>query len=93
MATIKPLDENVLERAAQECGAIITVEEHQAAGGLGGAVCEFLAEHYPVPVERIGVRDEFGQSGEPRQLLEYFGLTAPHIVGAALRILPRKQNV
>ncbi len=92
MHTVKPLDEDILERAAQECGAVVTVEEHQAAGGLGGAVCEFLAEHCPIPVERIGVRDEFGQSGEPRQLLEHFGLTAPHIVGACLRVLPRKRQ-
>lgn len=90
MHTIKPLDEEVLQAAAEQCGALITVEEHQVAGGLGGAVCEYLAEHHPVPVERIGVRDQFGQSGSPRELLEHFGLTAPHIVEATLRVLTRK---
>lgn len=92
MHTIKPLDEEVALAAAQECGAIITVEEHQAAGGLGGAVCEYLAENHPVPVERIGIRDEFGQSGTPRELLEHFKLTASHIVETALRVMARKSR-
>ncbi|MDO8505773.1 MAG: transketolase C-terminal domain-containing protein [bacterium] len=90
--TIKPLDEETILAAAIECGAIITVEEHQVIGGLGGAVCEYLSERNPVPVERIGIRDQFGQSGTPRELLEHYGLTAPHIVEAALRVLARKRT-
>lgn len=92
MHTVKPLDEDAVQMAAEECGAIITVEEHQAAGGLGGAVAELLATQHPTPMEMIGIKDQFGQSGEPRQLLEHFGLTAPHIVEAALRVMARKRR-
>ena len=89
--TIKPLDEETIIAAATECGAIVTVEEHQVVGGLGGAVAELLVKHAPVPVEMIGVQNQFGESGEPRQLLEHFGLTAPHIVEACLRVMTRKR--
>ena len=80
MATIKPLDEELVVKAARECGRIITVEEHNIIGGLGEAVCAAVAEHCPVPVHRIGVNDEFGHSGPAAALLEQFGLTADHIV-------------
>ena len=80
MATIKPLDEELVVKAARECGRIITVEEHNMIGGLGEAVCTAVAEHCPVPVHRIGVNDEFGHSGSAAALLEQFGLTADHIV-------------
>lgn len=90
--TIKPLDEDTIVTAATECGAIVTVEEHQITGGLGGAVAELLVKHHPVPMEMIGVQNKFGESGEPRQLLEHFGLTAPHIVEACLRVLARKHG-
>ena len=80
MATIKPLDEELVVKAACECGRIITVEEHNIIGGLGEAVCAAVAEHCPVPVHRIGVNDEFGHSGPAAALLEQFGLTADHIV-------------
>ncbi len=80
MATIKPLDEELVVKAARECGRIITVEEHNIIGGLGEAVCAAVAEHCPVPVHRIGVNDEFGHSGPAAVLLEQFGLTADHIV-------------
>ena len=80
MATIKPLDEELVVKAARECGRIITVEEHNIIGGLGEAVCAAVAEHCPVPVHRIGVNDEFGPSGPAAALLEQFGLTADHIV-------------
>ena len=80
MATIKPLDEELVVKAARECGRIITVEEHNIIGGLGEAVCTAVAEHCPVPVHRIGVNDEFGHSGSAAALLEQFGLTADHIV-------------
>ena len=80
MATIKPLDEELVVKAARECSRIITVEEHNIIGGLGEAVCAAVAEHCPVPVHRIGVNDEFGHSGPAAALLEQFGLTADHIV-------------
>lgn len=89
--TIKPLDEDTLLTAAKQCGALVTVEEHQTTGGLGGAVAEFLAKHHPVPIEMVGIQDQFGESGAPRQLLEHFGLTAPYIVEAVLRVLARKR--
>ncbi len=90
--TVKPLDAKAVVLAAKETGAIVTVEEAQIIGGLGGAVCELLAETAPVPIERIGMRDRFGESGEPTQLLEAFGLTAPSIAKAVLRAVARKKG-
>ena len=83
MATIKPLDEELVIAAARKCGKIITCEEHSIVGGLGEAVCGCLAENYPVPVKRIGVNDEFGHSGPAAALLKQFGLSAEHIVEVA----------
>ena len=83
MSTIKPLDEELVLRCAKECGKIITCEEHSVIGGLGEAVCSFLAETYPTPVKRIGVNDEFGFSGPATQVLKEFGLCADHIVEVA----------
>ena len=83
MATIKPLDEDLVVKAAQTCGKIITVEEHSILGGLGEAVCSVLAETCPVPVRRIGVNDEFGHSGPAADLLQQFGLCADHIAEVA----------
>ncbi len=77
--TIKPLDEETILRSVKRTKLVITVEEGQAAGGLGGAVAELLSDRYPVPVKRIGMQDRFGESGEPSELLEKFGLTAKHI--------------
>jgi transketolase len=88
--SIKPLDEETVLAAAKECGAIVTVEEAQIAGGLGSAICEFLSETYPVPVKRIGMLDRFGESGDPRELLEHFDLTAPAIVKVARKLHKRK---
>ena len=79
MATIKPMDEELVIRAAKECGRIVTVEEHNIIGGLGEAVAGVTAEHAPVPVHRMGVRDEFGHSGPAAELLKQFGVTAEHI--------------
>ncbi len=90
-ASIKPMDEKTILAAARECGAIVTVEEAQAAAGMGGAVCELVCEAYPVPVERIGMQDRFGESGEPNQLLKHFNLTAPSIVKAAKRVIKKKR--
>jgi transketolase len=87
--TIKPLDAKAIVAAAKNAGAVVTVEEHQIAGGLGSAVAEVLGRECPVPIEFIGVHDEFGQSGEPRQLLEHYGLTALHIMKAVEKVHKR----
>ena len=83
MATIKPLDEELVLSAAKKCGKIITCEEHSIIGGLGEAVCSCLSEKYPTPVRRIGVNDEYGHSGPAGALLKQFGLCAEHIVEVA----------
>ncbi len=80
MATIKPIDADLILKAAKECGKIITVEEHNIIGGLGEAVCGVVSENHPVPVKRIGVNDEFGHSGPAGELLKQFGLSAENIV-------------
>jgi transketolase len=90
--SIKPFDEKTLVTAAKETGAIVTIEEGQAHGGLAGVVCETLALTTPVPVESIGTQDQFGESGEPNQVLEAFGLTSPFIALAAIRVLDRKMG-
>ena len=90
MATIKPIDAELIAKCAEETGAIVTAEDHTIHGGLGGAVAEVLVQTRPCPVEFVGVRDVFGESGEPDELAEKFGLTAPGIVAAALRALARK---
>ncbi len=79
MCSIKPLDEELVLKAAKDCGKIVTVEEHSVIGGLGEAVCSLLCEHDPVPVKRIGINDEYGHSGPADALLEEYGLTAKHI--------------
>ena len=83
MATIKPLDEELVLAAAKKCGKVITCEEHSVIGGLGEAVCSLLSEKLPTPVRRIGVNDEFGHSGPAGALLKAFGLSAEHIVEVA----------
>ena len=83
MATVKPLDEELVLAAAKKCGKIITCEEHSVIGGLGEAVCSLLSEKLPTPVRRIGVNDEFGHSGPAGALLKAFGLTSEHIVDTA----------
>ena len=88
--TIKPLDEKAIVAAAKKCGAIVTVEEHQITGGLGGAVAECLARKRPTPQEFIGVPNVFGESGTPLELIEHFGMGVTHIKAAAKRALKRK---
>ena len=83
LCTIKPLDEELVLKAAKECGKVITCEEHSVIGGLGEAVCSLLSEKCPTPVRRIGVNDEFGHSGPAAALLKAFGLSAEHIVEVA----------
>lgn len=90
LSTIKPLDENAVWTLAHETGAIVTVEEHQIAGGMGSAVTECLAKHYPAPIEFIGVKDKFGQSGTPEELSEHYGLDEKDIKEALKRVMLRK---
>ena len=87
LATIKPLDEELVLKAARECGKIVTVEEHNIIGGLGEAVCACVAEGCPVPVKRIGVEDTFGHSGPGAQLLRDFGLCADNIAAVTKRFV------
>lgn len=89
--TIKPLDEKTLIKSIKRTGAVVTVEEHQIAGGLGGTVAEVLTECCLAPMERIGIKDRFGESGQPTELLEHFELTSPHIIKAIKKVIKRKQ--
>jgi transketolase len=89
MSTIKPLDEDALLSAAQNCKLIVTAEEHSIIGGLGGAVCEFLSENCPIPVRRIGINDSFGCSGNADELLKLHGLTAENIVSTVRSALKK----
>ncbi len=91
MATIKPLDKDIILKAAKETGAIVTAEEHSVIGGLGSAVSEVLAEEYPVPVVKLGVYDVFGHSGAAPKLLDEFGLRAVNIVEKAKKALAMKR--
>jgi transketolase len=88
--TIKPLDTETILKSVRKTGCVVTVEEGQIAGGLGGAIAELLGEEHPVPMRRIGMKDRFGESGEPNELLEYFGLDAKHIRLAAHHIVEKK---
>jgi transketolase len=87
LATVKPLDETALLAFAEEHSALVTVEEHQIAGGMGSAVAECLAELHPVPITRIGVRDQFGQSGTPEELISFYGMDASAIAAAAEHLI------
>lgn len=89
ICTIKPLDEEIVIEAAKACGKVITCEEHSIIGGLGEAVCSYLAETCPVPVKRIGVNDKFGCSGTAAEVLKAYGLSAEHIVEVTKAFLNR----
>jgi transketolase len=91
LATVKPLDEEAVVKLAHECHAVVTVEEHQIMGGMGSAVAECLAAHFPVPIEFIGVKNKFGQSGNPNELIELYEMGADHIYAAVHKVLIRKQ--
>lgn len=91
--TIKPIDKAILVKAAKETGAIVTAEEHNVIGGLGGAVSEALSEEYPVPVVRLGVEDTFGKSGPALELLKIFGLDAEHIAEKAKKAIELKHKL
>lgn len=89
--TLKPIDKDILTKAAKETGAIVTAEEHNIIGGLGSAVSEVLCEEYPVPVVKVGVNDTFGESGLPNQLLEKYGLTSANIVEKVKKAISLKK--
>ncbi len=88
--TIKPIDAETVIKSAEKCGAIVTVEEHQKAGGLGSAVAELLAENLPAPIAMVGVDDQYGQSGPPQKLIEHYGLGKAGIIRASKEVLKRK---
>lgn len=90
--TIKPIDKLALASAAKETGAVVTVEEHQITGGLGGAVAEVLGQSYPVPMEFVGMPDCFGESGSPEELLEKYGMSVKKIKEAVKSVLKKKQK-
>ena len=92
MHTIKPIDQNAVIDAAKRCGAVVTAENHNIVNGLGSAVSEVLSEHSPVPMERVGVMDEFGEVGSQEYLMEHFGLTAEKICRKAKRAIRRRQG-
>ena len=92
MHTIKPMDVQMIVNSAKETGAIVTAEEHQMAGGLGSAVAEVLAQHYPCPMEMVGVKDSFGESGSPAQLMAHYGLKDVNIVEAVKKAIGRKKT-
>jgi len=88
--TIKPMDTATIMRIARDCGAVVTVEEHQVMGGMGSAVAEILAKNYPVPMEMIGMQDCFGESGQPEELLEKYGMSVVKIKEAVKKAISRK---
>ena len=92
MSTIKPLDSAAVIKAAKECGAIVTAENHNIYGGLGSAVSEILVENFPVPMQRIGIKDVLNEAGTNEELLEKFGMSHEHIVEAVKKVLSRKKS-
>jgi transketolase len=88
--TIKPIDTAAIIEVAKKCGAVVTLEEHQVMGGVGSAVAEVLVQNFPVPMEFVGMRDSFGESGEPEELIEKFGMGVGSIVGAVKQVIKRK---
>lgn len=90
VSTLKPFDEDAIEALARKTGAILTAEEHSVYGGLGSSVCETLSERFPVPVRRVGVRDQFGFSGKPGELLAHFGLDGASIAARGRELMKRK---
>ncbi len=90
--TIKPLDKKTILKAAEETGAIVTAEEHQVHGGFGSAIAELVSQHYPIPIKMVGIEDHFGESGEPHELLEKFGLLKKDIIKAITQVLRLKNK-
>lgn len=92
LPTIKPLDEETIIASAKKTGAIVTAEEHQMAGGMGSAIFEVLMKHCPVPGEQVGINDTFGESGQPRELMEKYGITSKEIIEKARLVVARKNS-
>ena len=90
--TPKPLDKKTLLKAAKDTGAFVTIEEHSVAGGMGSAVAEFIVENCPVPIKMLGIRDSFGESGEPLELLKHFELTTEDVIKATEEVLKMKKK-
>jgi transketolase len=88
--TIKPIDKSIIIKAAKETGCIVTAEDHNIIGGLGSAVSEVLTDNIPMPLERIGTKDVFGESGKPEELYKKYGLTSNNIIKAAKKVIGRK---
>ena len=88
--TVKPMDEPAIVAAAKQCGAVVTVEEHQVHAGMGSRVAEILVANHPVPMEFVGVHDRFGQSGDPNELIEYYGMGTDAIKNAVRKAYRRK---
>jgi transketolase len=89
---VKPLDSETILEEVKKAGAVVTVEEHQMAGGFGSAVAELLSAHAPVPIEMVAVKDVFGQSGEPEELIRHYQLDAGAIIEAVKRVQARKKS-
>jgi transketolase len=91
MSTLKPLDKELVARCVEETSCLVTAEDHNVHGGLGSAVAEVVVQDRPCPIEMVGVQDTFGESGEPDELAEKYGLTGPYIAAAARRVIDRKK--
>jgi transketolase len=91
--TIKPIDSATIISAAKKCGAVVTLEEHQVMAGCGSAVCEVLAQNYPVPVEMVGMQNTFGESGKPDELIEKYGMGKKAVIAAVRKVLGRKFKI
>ena len=91
MSTIKPIDSELIKTVVKDTGCIVTAEDHNIIGGLGSAVAEVVSASCPCPIEFVGVKDTFGESGDPHELAEKYCLTAPFIAKAAMRVINRKK--
>jgi transketolase len=91
--TLKPIDQDIIVKASEETGALVTVEEHNIIGGLGSAVAEVLGSVHPAPMERVGIPDMYAESGDYEDLLDKYGMSVDHIVDAAFKVLERKKNI
>lgn len=89
--TIKPIDKEALIASARKTGCVVTAEEHQLFGGMGSAVAEVLVQSFPVPMEMVGIQDSFGESGQPRELMEKYGITSKEIFEKAIKVMARKK--
>jgi transketolase len=92
MSTIKPLDEEAIIASASKTRCVVTAEEHSIIGGLGSAVAECLSANVPVPLERVGTKDTFGESGDPAELMKKYGLTSSDVITAALNAIKKKKG-